>query len=42
VVGNICETDTFAHDRQIAEIPEVDILTLQPTLLFLFYKNRIS
>jgi len=26
VVGNICETDTFAHDRQIAEIHEGDIL----------------
>ncbi len=26
VVGNICETDTFGHDRRIAEVVEGDIL----------------
>jgi diaminopimelate decarboxylase len=26
VVGNICETDTFAADRRIAEVVEGDIL----------------
>jgi diaminopimelate decarboxylase len=26
VVGNICETDTFGHDRRIAEVVEGDII----------------
>jgi diaminopimelate decarboxylase len=29
VVGNICETDTFAWDREIAEIEEGDILCFE-------------
>lgn len=29
VVGNICETDTFAWDREIAEIREGDLLVFQ-------------
>lgn len=29
VVGNICETDTFAWDRKIAEVKEQDILAMR-------------
>lgn len=29
VVGNICETDTFAEDRPIAEIREADVLCIR-------------
>jgi diaminopimelate decarboxylase len=28
VVGNICETDTFAHDRLLPEIRQGDVLAL--------------
>lgn len=29
VVGNVCETDTFAWDRRISEIREGDLLALR-------------